>query len=435
MNRFLLLLSALALVAAACAASRDEISEEFFPPVTSSSTTGDTTTTTTTTTLPPVETTPEQAVEKLADTVRDIRQLAFDAPSVEYRSADDIASGYDQLHGLPRTGDDRVDTAYLRMLGVLGDNASFEDLQSSCSLPGFYDPVTNTIALVEGLRELTPRGRSILVHELVAASTNQNYRWWDGMRSAQDGGDSEASVGVWGLVQGDAAFHAAQYETEVLTATDRFAITLEQVNCERDRLQPRGYVLELESYGPEVGRAYVEELLSVGGVEMLDEAYASLPQSSEQIYHPTRPAEDRPDLKSDLDSASITGFSVVDVGTLGERRFRAILSEGVGDAQALQAATGWGNDSYRMLWNGSDLVLVVTFEGDRAADAQELAETLGGWASDSLSVGAGRPDNTGLAFEGEEYAFVSHRNGTMLMVLSNDAAAGREVRDRFWPAW
>ncbi|MBT8192029.1 MAG: hypothetical protein KJP22_01390, partial [Acidimicrobiia bacterium] len=109
--------------------------------------------------------------------------------------------------------------------------------------------------------------------------------------------------------------------------------------------------------------------------------------------------------------------------------------DGILSSQALQAATGWGGDSYRLLWDGTDLVLVLLYEGDEARDARELAETLGGWASASMSVGSGRPDNTGLAFEGQEYAFVAHNEAAMLLVLSSDARAGRDIRDEFWPDW
>ncbi len=153
------------------------------------------------------------------------------------------------------------------------------------------------------------------------------------------------------------------------------------------------------------------------------------------MYHPARFIDREAVVGVELDRLSVTGFTEVDTGVFGERMFRALLSEGVTTPQALQAATGWGGDVYRVLWNGTDVVLVLAFEGDRAADARELAETLGGWASASIGVGSGRPDNTGLAFEGEEYAFVAHNGGSMLFVVSNDSKIGRDVRNRFWPTW
>lgn len=435
MNRLLFVTSALVLLLAACSGSREEISQEFFPETSSTTTVPSTTASMTATTRPIAVDDPEQVIAELADHVRDLRQLTFATPAIEYRPGDEIAAAYRNLHGLPRTGDAAFDARFLRMLGVLEDGAAIDDLERTCGLPGLYDPNSNTLALAEGVPELTPLGRQHLVHELVTAATDQNHGWWDAMQAAESAGDPERAVGLWGLVQGDAAFHAAQFASEILSPTEQFAITLEQVNCDRGRLPPPGYVRELEAYGPEVGRSFVEELLSAGGIAGVDAAYRQPPVSSEEVYHPGRSGGVRPEPTVDLGQLSVPGFVEADAGVLGERLFRAILSEGVTVAQALQAATGWGNDAYRVLVDGSDLVLVVTFEGDRVADAQELAETLGGWASASLSVGSGRPDNTGLAFEGEEYAFVSHRDGTMLMVISNDAGAGREVRDRFWPAW
>ena len=53
----------------------------------------------------------------------------------------------------------------------------------------------------------------------------------------------------------------------------------------------------------------------------------------------------------------------------------------------------------------------------------------------SDQVGAGRPDHTGLAFEGEDYAFTAHQDGAMLVVISSSAEAGRDARNIFWPEW
>ena len=435
MKRLLLLGCAAALALTACAADRGEVAEEFLP-----STDGATTVTTvssgtsplTTPSTLPIE--PAEAVSQLVEQVRSIRQIELAEPPIAYLSADEVAAGYRALHGLARTGNDDFDTAYLQMLGVL-DGQTIADFDNPCPVPGFYDPAGERLVLTDGLAELTPLGRRHLVAELNAAATDQAHGWWDSMESRRRSNNGEAAVALWALVQGDAEFHAEQFVEQALTSTDRFAITLEQISCQQQRSTPPGYVMEMEAYTSEAGRALVEDLISMGGIPAVDQAYQKQPISSEQIYHPARYSAREPALSVDLRNVRLTGYTEVDSGSYGERQFRALLSEGVSSAQALQAATGWGGDTYRVLWNGSDVVLVLAFEGDEARDARELAETLGGWASASLGVGAGRPDNTGLAFEGEGYAFTAHQDAAMLLVVSSSAEAGRDVRNIFWPEW
>lgn len=387
---------------------------------------------TTSTTLPQAL---EDQVALLAESVREIRGLDLTVPSIEYRPRAELEARYHELRWLPSIGDGRFDSAYLRMLGVLEDGGTIADLVSFCSIPGLYDPAAQTLMLDEQLDELTPFGRRHLVGELTTAATDAAYGWWDLMESQQDLGNGEAAAAAWALVQGDASFHAGQYVERELSATDRFAIRLEEIACQQERVAPPGFVMALEEYGPEAGRWFVEDLISNGGPAAVDAAYSDPPISTEQIYHPARFAAREGVIEVELPELAVSGFSEIDSGTFGERIFRALLSEGVTSAQALQAATGWGGDTYRVLWNGSEVVLVLAFEGDDARDARELAETVGGWASASLRVGSGRPDNTGLAFEGEEYAFVAHADEAMLLVLSSDAAAGRTVRNMFWPRW
>jgi hypothetical protein len=432
MKRLIVTGWALALVLAACAGDREAITEEFLPGTESTTTTigsGPVATTTATTTPAPA------TVESLIEGVRAIREIDFASPSVAYGSEAEVQAGYHRLHGVPRTGNDAFDLAYFQMLGVVDGGESLAALHDPCPVPGYYDPESGVLVLVDGISELTPLDRKQLFTEITSLATDAAYKWFDVLETRHGLGDSDGAAALWGLVRGDAVFHADRYAAEVLTSTDRFAITLEEISCRREQSEPSPFVSELEAFRLEVGPDFVEELIAGGGLDALNAAYRRPPASTEQVYHPARYAARETAIPVDLGAISVSGFTEADAGGFGELIFRAVLAEGIGSAQALQAATGWGGDTYRVLWNGSDVVLVAAFEGDETRDARELAETLGGWASASLGVGGGRPDNTGLAFEGEDYAFVAHDDASMLLVVSNDAEAGRDVRDTFWPEW
>ena len=436
MNRIALAVCALAIVLAACAGSREEIVDEFLPPLdstTTASTTNGGVSVTSTTTAPPDDIAGQ--IAGLAEQVRQIRGLPLTVPPFEFVPSEEIEERYQALNGLESIGTPRIDDAYLRALGVLAEGESAANLVSFCSLPGFFDPESNTLVLEAGLDDLTPYGRQLLVDELLGAATNEAHAWWDTMSSLREAGDTEGAIALWALVQGDAAFHAEQYVMGSLDSTEQFAIRLEEIACQQEGKPPPQYVTALIEYGPTAGREFVETLIAVGGVPALDAAYAKPPISSEQIYHPPLYGSGEGAVDVFLPPITASGFTEVAQGMFGERMLRAVLSQGVSSAQALQAATGWGGDSFRVLWNGSDIVLVILFDGDEPRDARELAETLGGWASASLEVGGGRPDNRGLAFEGAGYAFVAHDDTAMLLVVSGDAVAGRSVRDTFWPRW
>ena len=208
-----------------------------------------------------------------------------------------------------------------------------------------------------------------------------------------------------------------------LDSTDQFAIRLEEIACQQKLATPPAYVTALLEYGPTTGRDFVEisyrpvaSRTRCGVCQTAGELGADLPPARYTTGAPSASLE----LAGSHRGPDRRGVSVSE--------FRALLSEGF-PAQALQAATGWGGDSYRLLSNGSDVVLVVLFEGDEVRDARELAETLGGWASASLDVGAAGPTIRAWPLRAG-YAFVAHDDTTMLLVLSGDAGAGRRCATR-----
>ncbi|NNC91301.1 MAG: hypothetical protein HKN80_02290, partial [Acidimicrobiia bacterium] len=239
MNRIALAVCALALIVAACAGSREEVVEEFLPSLESTTTTaanGDLPSTTTT--RPAEDQQIDELIAGLADQVREIRGLPLALPPLEFVPGDQLEERYQALNGLKSIGSTRINEAYLQALGVLPEGDSAADLVSFCSLPGFFDPESATLVLREGLADLTPYGRRLLFDELAGAATNEAHDWWGTMASLERSGNTEAAVGLWALVQGDAAFHAEQYVAESLDSTDQFAIRLEEIACQQESTSP-----------------------------------------------------------------------------------------------------------------------------------------------------------------------------------------------------
>ena len=435
MRRLIATAAAFALLLAACASSRAEIVAEF-------PTSGETTTTPVSSDLPPATTTTtvpvrvEDQVVALIETVEGLRELSFDGTPAIVRTPDALVqSEYRRIHSFSGAHDFDYTDSFLRMLGVLEGGESIAELEVTAPVPGVYDSASHLILISDEVDELTPFGRLVLVGELIAAVTNQQFGWSDGMSQLEAAsGDGEGADSIRALVNGDATYFSELYLEEFMTATEQFAVQLETLEQERAVLP--GYVKEFKEFDTREAREFVEDLISEGGIAGLNAAYAEPPATSEHVYHTFRYFDMEASRPVDLPGRSLAGFDEVATGTFGERGLRALLAEGVSDARKLEAATGWGGDAYRLWSDGEHAVLLLMFEGDAGRDATSLAETLGRWAIEELSVGGALTDNTGLAFEGVgSYAFIAQSGTEVILVVSSDPIAGKRLRDSFWPQY
>lgn len=434
MKRPIAVVAALAMVLAACASSRAAIKDEFTGPNVTTTTSAPFPSQVTTTTLPlPVE----DEIITLMGTVEELRELSFDSlPAIERRSDATVQAEYRRVHSYSGATNSLHQDGFLEMLGVLEPGQIISDLEVIAPVPGVYDPASGAILISQDLRELTPFGRLVLVGELVAAVTDQEFGWSARMAQLEASAEAEAAQSIRALVNGDATFISDLYEERFMTATERFAVGLEALEQEQGLERLPGYVKEFHAFNTQHARDFVVDLVSEGGIGELNRAYSEPPTTSEQVYHTFRYFDEEPARSVELPAPSVTGFEEVESGTFGEWGLRALLSEGVSSARQLEAATGWGGDGYRVWWDGEHAVMLLLFEGDAGRDAASLAETLGRWAIEQLPVGGGLTDNTGLAFEGlNSYAFVAQAGTEVLLVVGSDPTAAKRLRDRFWPEY
>lgn len=435
MRRLVAVTAALALVVAACTSSRSEIEGAFLPPNDSETTTTSHTTspsTSTTLAVPTIET----QIEDLIQVVEEVRGLAFREPPELRRVADDVVQAdYRRGHSYSGANDEGYADAFLRMLGVLDEGQSIRELEVTAPVPGVYHPETGSILISSDEEELTPFGRLVLFGELVAAVTDQQFAWADRAAQLEATGDDEGADSLRALVKGDATFFSDAF-LDRLSATDQFAVQLEGLEQLRATESLPNFVREFKDFETKTAGAFVEAVISEGGLGALNDAYENPPTTTEQVYHTFRYFDREAARTVDLASRSVAGFEEVAAGTFGERGLRALLSSGVSGARQLEASTGWGGDGHRLWWDGENTVMFLMFEGDAGRDATSLAETLGRWAIEELPVGGGLTDNTGLAFEGvNSYAFVAQAGTNVLFVVGSDPVAAKRLRDSFWPEY
>ena len=100
---------------------------------------------------------------------------------------------------------------------------------------------------------------------------------------------------------------------------------------------------------------------------------------------------------------------------------------------------GWGGDRYSLWYNGSEVAMAMTYRGDEASDAEELAETMREYISTGMNVGeaetSGDTAESGdatasgysVTWSGEDFAWLKVEGDTVRFVAASDPAVGAEL--------
>jgi hypothetical protein len=248
----------------------------------------------------------------------------------------------------------------LKRLGLLPKDFKLRDYMISLlaeQVAGYYDPKSQFFYLASWIP--LAEQKTVIAHELVHALQDQhfNLRRFEKWKK----GDSDAETAAHALAEGEATIVMYQYEfaerglkfditklpalTEMLLAegTDndsgKFPVLAKAPNALKESLQfPYFY-----------GAGFVQAMLKKGSWKTLDEAYAQLPASTEQIIHPEKFLAKEAPVKIELADLSATlgrDWKQIDSDSNGEFGYHLILVEYTAKADARAAAAGWGGDRY-----------------------------------------------------------------------------------------
>lgn len=204
--------------------------------------------------------------------------------------------------------------------------------------------------------------------------------------------------------------------------------------------------------------------------EKINQFYASTPISTEQIYFPNKYPSEAP-LEVEHPVAELPGYELVETNTWGASTFVHMFDQVLGianpelfdasgnfasgkeitgaDVMSLSpsraAVKGWGGDRYSLWFNGSEVAFAMTYRGDKASDAEELAETMREYVSTGMNVGKAKVSgNTvtwsteesssgedsageGNSAEGKDFAWLSVDGDTLRFVAASDPAVGAKL--------
>ena len=240
---------------------------------------------------------------------------------------------------------------------------------------GYYDPKVQQFYLADWI-ELEGQ-KPVMAHELTHALQDQHFN----LKRFENWpkGDSDAELAAHALIEGDATLAMTLYMAKNPLVALAFMRSLgsQEVATEQFKQAPRA-LRESLLFPYEEGSMWATQLYKRGGWEMVSQAFAKLPQSSEQILHADKYFAYEVPVKITLpDFKNLLGpsWKRIDYDVNGEWGCYLVLDEFLNDAvESKKAAAGWAGDRFALYETAkSGGLFVAQLTGwDTPQDAQEF---------------------------------------------------------------
>jgi hypothetical protein len=276
-------------------------------------------------------------------------------------------------------------------IGVIPDGISLRqayEAYGSSQVIGYYDTVTGELKFT-GSESPSPLERITLAHELTHAIDDQRFGLERLDALGAECRDEDASAAI-ALVEGNASFFMLRWAETFLTPVEQVQVGIEAAGQDTSTEGIPPFVSRLQAWPYEQGMRFVGALDSRGGLDAVDEAFADLPTSTEQIIHPERYPNDAPtpvdvpDLSAELGD----GWEDLDVMQIGEAWLQIALGLRLDSSEAGAAAAGWDGGTYRAWSDGTDAAVVLSTVWDDPREAEEFAASMTEWidAGDGAAI-------------------------------------------------
>ena len=376
-------------------------------------------------------------IEVLIDETERIRGLEFlTHPTVTILTTEELAARVEADLAEEIVPEElEVDTRVYQLMGLLDAEDALEeillDLYSE-GVAGFYDGDTGEMVIGGEAAELSVYTKSVIVHELIHALTDQHFLFNDDYQAMFDEERYDEGAAFQALIEGDATYFQLVYFQE-LPLADQMAAAMEELERVQDASSfatSPGWILDSLSFPYETGRTFVSSLISDGGIAAVDAAYTDRPASTEVVMHPMRYESGETAAAVPPVDIELNGYEVHETSVYGEWGIRLLLSNSPAGV-AVPAANGWGGDAYQVLYDEDDIVVAMAYKGDTEDDAFELADAIIQMVS-SLEMGDPIADGGGIAYAAEDgrYAYLDRIGDGFIFVLATDAAAGVAAVDQ-----
>lgn len=420
----------------------------------------------------------EAPVERIQIAVERLRGLPFQQ-DVEYTRQSVAELRQMIVRELDRAYPDETLTALEKRLLKFGFVTRPIDLRAvllrmfSQQVAGYYDPREKRMALIDTRAGTRPGTRApletlsrwliagsglslddmLLAHELTHAAQDQQFDLLSLPIEALDPEDGTSAA--MALVEGDATHVMFDYmlAPQGLDVTGAPELS-GNLHAWIDSPVVRGfsmfqpvprYLMDNLLFPYVYGFDFVLALRLRGGWEAVNQAYADLPVSTEQILHPEKYLEPR-DLPAVIHlpalPESFSGWQEVERNTLGEFNIRLLLDGYLPASDAVAGSAGWDGDRFAVFERIQDGRLLAAWYTvwDSESDAQEFFHNFAAMHDTRYGTDAS-PAGAMPALPAPGIQDWSHVGGEVLLerrerdVLLIDGATAAEVealRQHFW---
>lgn len=345
-----------------------------------------------------------QSLEQITERLRVLETL--EPVERRFPSRVDVIAYLQSLYDEDMSPEDLArSTLFYTSLGLLDADVDLREVYLSLlssQVGGFYDTETRSMNVIplnnEAIGEsLTLTEQIVYVHEYVHALQDQHFGL-DALLEAEAMADHpDRSLAALSLIEGDASAIMNLYTQRVSMQNPMAALQLLTQGLQAGNLflppdVPAILVNEL-LFPYEAGMTFVLAVYGEGGWDALNGAYASLPQTSEQIIHPEKylSGEGAAEVTArDTGALLGEGWSPVWRTALGEFYLREHLKTELPNRRSAAAAAGWGGDSFQLYRHDDSGAAAWTLDlvWDSADDAREFAGTYAALGEARYSVPA-----------------------------------------------
>jgi serine/threonine-protein kinase len=349
-------------------------------------------------TLPPVATTvptPEptslpapdigEIASRLSDMVAEAKPIihklrsleATGDISVEFRSRSDLQEITRGFFRRPLVRQQVYEAEELyKALGLMDEDDDLQEILTRIQdqqVVALFDDQTEKVYLLLDDSAVGPKGELGYANAYMGALQQEVFNTADiRKRTRAAGADSFRAANA--LILGDVSQISNGYIATVMTQSE--VDILREPVPDSELLNAPRIVRETVLFPVRKGANFVADLFGENGWETVNDAYNNPPITTEQVLHTEKYlASEEPQLTSlpDLSSDMGKGWNEVNSDVMGEFLIRVYLEEYVDDAQAADAAAGWGGDRYSLL-NGplGERLFVSMIRWDTFQDAAEF---------------------------------------------------------------
>ncbi|MEE8331231.1 MAG: hypothetical protein V3R84_05620 [Acidimicrobiia bacterium] len=371
-------------------------------------------------------------VDALSRIAEEIRGLAFiEEPTVVFLTETELAARIvADFEAELEPGELEWTEAWFDLLGLLDPDMQplaevYADLLSE-QVVGVYEPETKELLVRADTANLSVFSKTTVVHEMIHALSDQHFGVGERLEALVEEDHLDEASAYISLLEGEATYFQFVYIADHLSPSEAVALGTEIIGSDSTVLDRTPFVIsEPLLFRYEAGFQLVLDIIEDLGIEGINEALRSPPLTTEHVAHPAAYFDEEPAVQVVLPSIVAPGYEVVEESTWGELGLLATFGQVIGEGAASQIGGGWGGDTYRVLYNGSDVIFLFSYRADTDRDATEVAEAFVDLATNSMDAGDPTDgEDSSTTFSGEDFAFVEVSGDSVVFVAASDPAAG-----------